>query len=63
VRDFQLNLIRKHAGELLDQVESYSQQLAAVPNEFRRKQLVNLIRWFLQRIRDLLLVIENEEPE
>jgi len=62
-RNFHLNLIRSAANDLLLQIESYSEQLRSVPNERNRKQLVEVIRYLAERMRDLLLLVENEEPE
>lgn len=63
MRDLNLNLIRSTCNELLLHIESYYNQLQAVPNEKRRKLLLNCVRYMAQRLRDLVLLIENEEPE
>jgi len=58
-----LNLIRKAAVELLDAIESYHQQLNAVPNEYRRKQLLGVCRYLAERMRDLVQLIGDDETD
>lgn len=63
MRNFQINIIRKAAGELLDAIEAYSAQLAAVPNEYRRKQLLAVCLYLAERLRDLAMMIGNDDGD